>query len=139
MVGAVEPAADLVTERCRSIREIRTEVEAVLDLDDLNTRQVVPRFREIKHCLGVLFFHPEVQMAILETNLKLGERIQELYQQEEQRLFTDYQRISDLEREMPADTELAGELADFRKEIEGFEQRLGQQDLSLDELTRLRR
>lgn len=138
MVGAVEPAADLVTERCRSIREIRSEVEAVLDLDDLNTRQVVPRFREIKHCLGVLFFHPDVQMAILETNLKLGERIQELYQKEEQRLFTDYQRISDLEREMPADTELAGELADFRKEIESFEQRLGQQDLSLDELTRLR-
>lgn len=138
MVGAVEPAAELVGERSRSIRQIRAEVDRVANLDDLHSRGLVPRFREIKHCLGVLFFHPDVQMAILETNLKLGERIQELYHQEEQRLFTDYQRISDLERQMPADAALAADLAAFRREIESFEQRLGQQDLSLDELTRLR-
>lgn len=138
LLGAEPPSPDAVAQQRQEITGIRTQAGQVEDLDDLNSRQLVPRYREIKHCLGALFFHPDVLMEILDTNLRLRQRIEELYHNEETRIFSDYQRIFDLEREVPPDADLDRELAQFRGEIEQFEQRLGQNELNLQDLARIR-
>jgi hypothetical protein len=138
LTGSVAPAAETVADRCRAIAELRAEMAAVGDLDELEDRRVVSRYRDLKHSLGALFFHPEVMAAILETNLKLREQVQELYHQVERKLFADYQHVFDLERGLPAGSGLEEELGEFHREVADFEQALGQEDLSLDKLARIR-
>ena len=138
MTGSEEPSPDMVTERRDEIAAVRREAESIEDLDQLHRRNLISRYREIKHALGILFFHPDVLSAILAANLTLRERVQALYRQEEERLFSDYQRVFELEREVEPDVKLDQELADFRSEVERFEQRLRQDELSLDDLASLR-
>jgi len=136
--GSEPPSEETVAARKEDIEALRAEVVATEDLDELNHRRSVHRYREIKHSLGMLFFHPDVLAIILETNLTLRDRIQALYRQEEQRLFSDYQRVFELEREVQPDVELDQELANFRTEIERFEERLRHDELSLDDLAQIR-
>lgn len=138
LLGSQQPAEATVADRCRDIEGVRTELAQVLDLDDLNRRRLVPRYREIKHCLGALFFQPDVLAAILETNLRLRQRIQDLYHQEEERIFSDYHRIFELEKSVHADGELSSELAEFRREIERFERHLERDEPSLEDLAQIR-
>ena len=80
----------------------------------MNASGLVARYREIKHGLGNLFFEPELALAIQEANLALKARIQKLYGQEERRIVAEYQRVFELEREVPLDGDLDGELSQFR-------------------------
>ena len=103
---------------------MRHEVQRIESLDPLNETSLVRRYRELKHGLGNLFFEPELLLAIQETNLAFKNRIHKLYRQEEQRIVAEYQRVFELEREVPVDRELDRELAEFREEIERFEKQL---------------
>jgi hypothetical protein len=124
--------------RRQEIDALRTEVLTVDGLDDLNGRQLVPRYRALKHGLGDLFFSPEVLMAVLETNLAMKNTVRRLYRREERRIYSEYQQIFDLEREVRVGDDLDQELARFRADIERFEQQLRSDDVRLDELARLR-
>ena len=75
---------------------------------------------------------------MLATNLAFRETVRRLYQKEEQRIAADYQRIFDLEREVPVDVQLDQELTLFRQQVERFERRLQQDEMRLDELVELR-
>lgn len=138
LTGSVAPAPETVADLCRDIAGLRAEMVAVGDLDELESRRLIPRYRELKHSLGALFFHPEVMAAILETNLKLRDQVQELYHHQERKLFADYQHVFDLERGLPADSGLEDELGEFHREVADFEQALRQEDLSLEKLARIR-
>lgn len=138
LLGNAEPAITVVATRSDEIAIVRSDALAARDLEDFNRRQIVTRFREIKHSLGVLFFYPEILTAIVELNLRLRDRIQQLYQNEEQRLFSEYHRIFELERAAQADRGLQDELGDLRHEIERFERHLSREELSLEDLARIR-
>src|SRR5262249_25884356 len=84
--------------------------------------------------LGSLFLDPSLALAIQETNLALKSRIQNLYAKEEQRIVAEYQRVFELEREVPVDRELDQDLMQFRQEIERFEAQLQSQELKLEDL-----
>jgi hypothetical protein len=88
--------------------------------------------------MGNLYFHPELLLAVQETNLVFKSRIQKLYRQEEQRIIAEYQRVFELEREVPFDTQLDGELAAFREEIERFEQQLQREEFRLGDIALIR-
>jgi hypothetical protein len=110
----------------------------VENLDRLNDSGLIRRHRALKHSLGSLYFHPELLLAIQETNLVFKSRIQKLYRQEEQRIVAEYQRVFDLEREVPLDTQLDRELAEFREEIERFEKQLQREEFRLGDIALIR-
>ena len=127
-----------VEEARRHIQELRRRLLESESFDHLIDGELVAEYRRFKFHLGKLFFHPDVLLAVVETNLALRNHIQQLYRREEQRIVADYQRIFELERVVAVDTQLDLELAAFREEVERFEKNLQNESLSLEELRRLR-
>jgi hypothetical protein len=138
LLGAETPDPEVVDERRGAIDEIRSDVQRAETLDKLNEENLVRRFRDLKHDLGIFFFEPDLLLAIQETNLALKNRIHKLYHQEERRMVAEYQRIFELEREVPVDRELDSELAEFRKDIERFERKLQSQEFKLEDIAQIR-
>jgi hypothetical protein len=138
LLGATPPSPELVDRHREAIEELRAEVAAIDSLDKLHESGLVPRYRELKHGLGDLFFEPAVALAVQETNLALRNRIEKLYRQEERRIVSEYQRVFELEREMPVDLELDGELVTFHQEIERFERQLQRDEFRLQDLAWIR-
>ncbi|HEY7215322.1 MAG TPA: hypothetical protein VIC28_11865, partial [Thermoanaerobaculia bacterium] len=83
-VGAEPPGDQVVEERRADIDALRHEMNEVENLDRLNDGGLIRRYRALKHSLGRLYFHPELLLAVQETNLVFKNRIQKLYRQEEQ-------------------------------------------------------
>jgi len=137
-VGAEPPGDQAVEERRADIDALRHEMNGVESLDRLNDGGLIRRYRALKHGLGNLYFHPELLLAVQETNLVFKNRIQKLYRQEEQRIVAEYQRVFDLEREVPLDTQLDRELAEFREEIERFEKQLQREEFRLGDIALIR-
>jgi hypothetical protein len=131
-------SAPEVAAAVREIDQIRLEVVQVNDFEELNGRGFVRRFRDYKSQLGPMFFQPEILLAILETNLVIRNVIRGLYQREEQRIVAEYQRVFELEREAPVDTQLDLELAQFHEVIESFERQLQEKNLRLEDLANIR-
>jgi|CXWL01.1.fsa_nt_gi hypothetical protein len=121
-----------------AIEGLKAEVDACQSLDELNDRQLVPRYRTIKRTLGSRLYQPELLVAVIETNLTLKNLIQQLTRLEERRIVAEYERIFELEREVAFDRELDGELGRFRETVERFEQRLQREDLKLADLAEVR-
>jgi hypothetical protein len=138
MVGAPLQETAFVTEKRREIEGIRQEVAEMESLEKVSDVNLIPRYRQLKHDLGSLLFEPALLLAIQETNLALKSRIQNLYAKEERRIVDEYQRVFELEREVPVDRELDQELIQFRQEVERFEAQLQSQELKLEDLALLR-
>ncbi|HEY2739576.1 MAG TPA: hypothetical protein VGK45_14300, partial [Thermoanaerobaculia bacterium] len=132
------PEPEVILERRAAIDTIRADVQRIETLERLNENNLVRRFRDLKHDLGTFFFEPDLLLAIQETNLALKNRIHKLYRQEEQRIVAEYQRIFELEREVPVDRELDSELTEFRKDIERFERKLQSQEFKLEDIAQIR-
>jgi hypothetical protein len=92
----------------------------------------------LKHDLGALYFHPDLLISIQDTNLAFKSRIEKIYRQEERRIVAEYQRVFELEREVPIDRELDVELSDFRQDIERFERKLQSQEFKLEDIAQIR-
>ena len=127
-----------VDEKRTHVEELRRRMLQAENFDQLTDGELIGEYRRYKFQLGRLFFHPDVLISIVETNLALRTHIQQLYRREEQRIVADYQRIFELERVVAVDTQLDLELSAFREEVETFEKNLQNESLSLDELRRLR-
>jgi len=136
--GADAPGDQVVEERRAEIDALRHEMNDVESLDRLNESGLIRRYRDLKHGIGNLYFHPELLLAIQETNLVFRSRIQKLYRQEEQRIVAEYQRVFELEREVPFDTHLDRELSEFREEIERFEKQLQREEFRLGDIALIR-
>ncbi|HEY0511478.1 MAG TPA: hypothetical protein VGH73_06220 [Thermoanaerobaculia bacterium] len=137
-LGEAPPGDQLIEERRAAIDAVRHEMGGVESLDGLNESGLIRRYRELKHGLGNFYFHPELLLPIMETNLVFKSRIQKLYRQEEQRIVAEYQRVFELEREIPFDTQLDRELAEFREEIERFEKQLQKEEFRLGDIAQIR-
>ena len=130
--------ADVVSLR-DEILGLGRRIEEIESMDALHERRLIALYRDRKHALGERFFHPKVLHAIWTTNLKLKNRIHQLYRQEEQRIVAEYQQVFELERDVPIDVQLAKELSQFRTSVERFEEQLQGENLRLDDLAQLRR
>jgi hypothetical protein len=137
MGGRVDDPAEVARHRA-AIDALRQETARVEGLDELSANGIIRRFRDLKHGLGTLFFEPSLLLAVQETNLALKNRVQRLYSQEERRIVAEYQRIFELEREVPFDSDLDRDLSQFREEIERFEQQLQREEFRLEEIAQIR-
>lgn len=132
------PESEVVTIR-DEILALGRRIEEVESMDELHERRLIPLYRDRKHGLGERFFLPKVLHAIWTTNLKLKNRVHQLYRQEEQRIVAEYQQVFELERDVPIDVQLGKELSQFRVAVERFEDQLQGENLRLDDLAQLRR
>jgi hypothetical protein len=138
LLGTAPPPDQVVEESGAEIERIRREMGEVASLDALNESGLIRRYRDLKHGLGDYYFHPEFLLQLQQTNLVFKGRIQKLYRQEEQRIIAEYQRVFELEREVPYNTELDQELAEFREEIERFEKQLQKEEFRLGDIAQIR-
>src|SRR6185295_10716441 len=138
LLGAPPLAPEVVTYRRGEVETLRGEIQAVEGLDQLYEREVIQRFRELKHGLSDFYFEPSILISVQATNLVLRARIQELYQREERRFISEYQRIFELERQVSGNEELDQDLTAFREQIERFEQRIRSDEFKLEDLAQIR-
>jgi hypothetical protein len=138
MLGIEPPARSFLEENKAAIDATRQQVVGLESLDQLNEGGLIRQYREFKHGLGNYFFEPTLLVGIQETNLALKNRIRTLYNKEERRIVAEYQRVFELEREVPLDRELDIELARFREEIEAFEGQLQSKEFKLEDLAQIR-
>ena len=137
-LNETQPGDQTVEEHRAAIDGLRHEMSGIDTLDQLNEAGLIRNYRDLKHGMGNLYFHPELSLAIQETNLVFKSRIQRLYRQEEQRIVAEYQRVFELEREVPFDSVLDRELASFREEIERFEKQLQREEFRLGDIAQIR-
>jgi hypothetical protein len=121
-----------------NIQAVRRDIAAAQSVDDLHQRQLVQRYRELKHGLGNRFFEPKVLAVILDLNLLLKNQIHHLYRRDEQRIIAEYQQVFELERDVPVDVALGGELSEFKLAVERFESQLQGENIKLSDLVALR-
>ncbi|HWM94835.1 MAG TPA: hypothetical protein VN493_29040 [Thermoanaerobaculia bacterium] len=138
LLDVPHPGPEAVREQREAIDGIRAETARVEGLEQLNENGLIRRFRDLKHNLGSLYFEPDILLAIQDTNLALKNRIQRLYGQEEQRIVAEYQRVFELEREVPVDRELDQDLGEFREAIERFEKQLQREEFKLEDIAQIR-
>jgi len=127
-----------IEERRKSLDEIRQDVGRIDDFEQLADLRLVRRYRDFKHGLGNLMFEPDMLLTVLETNLVMKSKVRQLYTQEERRIFSESQRIFELEREVPLDGQLDEDLTHFRREMERFERQLQDDNVRLEEMGSLR-
>ncbi len=138
MLGAETPEREVVEMYRRQIDSIRGEIARMDTIDRLNESGLIRTYRDLKHDLGALYFHPDLLISIQDTNLAFKSRIEKVYRQEERRIVSEYQRVFELEREAPIDRELDVELAEFRLDIERFERKLQSQEFKLEDIAQIR-
>lgn len=138
MLGAETPEREVVEMYRRQIDAIRGEIARMDTIDRLNESGLIRTYRDLKHDLGALYFHPDLLISIQDTNLAFKSRIEKIYRQEERRIVAEYQRVFELEREAPIDRELDVELSEFRQDIERFERKLQSQEFKLEDIAQIR-
>jgi hypothetical protein len=140
--GSVEglvPEGAWLEERKAEMADIRRELGTVTDLERLNDSQLVQRYRESKQQLGRYMLHPELAIAVVETNLAFKNKVRQHYHLEEQRILAESQRIFELEGQVLVDTQLDQELTQFRRKFEEFERKQRTDNVKLEDLAYLRR
>lgn len=138
LLGQDEPSPEEVSHLAKEAAAFQHRMTEAASFDQLIELALIRQYREFKLELGPIFFHPDVLLAVVETNLALRNHIQQLYRREEQKIVADYQRIFELEQQVPLDQQLDLELGTFRQEVESFEKSLHSESMSLDQLGRLR-
>jgi hypothetical protein len=136
--AAPDGDGDGSAESRAAIESVRLEVQESTSFEQLASQETIRRYRDLKHRLGRLFFEPDTQLAILETNLALKGKVRQLYAEEERRIFSESQRIFELENRAIPDAILDQDLAVFHQEMARFEDQLRQDNIRLDQFTALR-
>jgi hypothetical protein len=89
--------------------------------------------------MGRYLFHPELMVAVVETNLAVKNKVRQYYRSEEQRILDESNRILELESEVGSDPPLAAEISDLRQSMEQLERSQQRDNVKLGELDLLRR
>ena len=93
----------------RTIADLREMRQIALDIatfGDLIERKVVSRLRDYKHGLGEIFFYPKILSEVVEMNVLVHNKFQELYHTEMVKLHLEADRLTrlqlDVKRLLPA-------------------------------------
>jgi hypothetical protein len=88
------------------LREMRQLIFGITTFGDLIERKIVTRLRDFKSGLGELFYFPPVLSEVVETNVAVHNKFQELYHTEMVRLQLEADRLTriqqDVNRLLPA-------------------------------------
>jgi hypothetical protein len=98
----------------------------------------LPRYRDAKRLLGRYLFHPDIVLAVVESNLAFKRKVQHEFKAEEERILEESQRI------LAADEAFLGsatgaDLSALRSAYDEVERKQRADNLKLEDLAFLRR
>ncbi len=135
VVGRDQPDDQEVDRAVRELVRLRAAMDDIESLEDFHQLGVLQSYRDFKRGLDAVFFHPAVALQIVEINLFLAKRVENLYQLEERRVATEYNKVFELERDVTQlEDSLDVELRDFRTQVEDLERSVQGQNVKIDQL-----
>ncbi|HVS65618.1 MAG TPA: hypothetical protein VMT85_19175 [Thermoanaerobaculia bacterium] len=138
LLGAPEPEPSKLEDARREIRTLREAMSQIESLEEFNQLGVIRGYRQLKHSLGPLFFHPELLFDIVDTNLFLRSVVGEFYGLEERRIAEECREVFDLERDaLERDSSLIAVLRELRVDIERWEQDIEEENVKLGDMVEL--
>ncbi|HVG25022.1 MAG TPA: hypothetical protein VND45_12755 [Thermoanaerobaculia bacterium] len=130
---------DEVGRIIKALRTMRDDIGSAVRFDDIVERNLVRNSRAFKHRIGDLYFHPDVLMAVIASNIAAKNRYLRLYAAEEPRLIEETEKLvahgSSLERNFGG---LANELAELREQKERFDAARAASNVKSDIVVRLK-
>ncbi|MDX1502139.1 MAG: hypothetical protein R3325_07235 [Thermoanaerobaculia bacterium] len=135
-LDAPDPAK--VENRLKLVRTVRAEMRGVSSLERLEQLGLVGHYRDLKHSLGRLYFEPRLLQMIVGTNAALSTLVDGLWRREEEAIFSDYERIADLERAGTMPGELLDAVNRLHDRVGGFRRQMSTGNMRLSELAELR-
>ncbi len=128
-----------IANRQKMIQAVRTKIPQLESFDELTERDLVGHYRHVKHGLGGLLFDQTILPAIVETNLELADRVNALTEEEEKRIFEDYERVSRLEQEGGVGRDLARTVNHLHSQVSRFRKQVGSGNLRLHDMAEIKR
>jgi hypothetical protein len=133
---AAEPA--WVEERKLELATFRKELAAAENIEQFTASRLVARYRDAKRLLGRYLFHPEIVLAVVETNLAFKRKIHSEFKAEEGRILKESQRILAAE-EAFLGSATGTDLSALRRAYDEVERNQRADNLKLEDLSFLRR
>ena len=127
-----------IDERKEELAAFRRELADHGEIEAMTSSGIVARYREAKRLLGRYIFHPDLVLALVETNLAFKKKIQRELKAEEAKILEESQRI------LTADEAFLGsatgsDLSALRRAYEEVERKQRADNLKLEDLAFLRR
>lgn len=130
--------ADWIGERKSELAAFRKELRSVAEIETLTASGIVTRYRDAKRLLGRYLFHPEILVAVVETNLAFKRKIRQEFKAEEERILEESQRILAAEEEFLGSATTT-DLTALKLAYEEVERKQRTDNLKLEDLAFLRR
>ncbi|MDH3255414.1 MAG: hypothetical protein OEM62_10510, partial [Acidobacteriota bacterium] len=135
---AAEVDPQKIANRQKMVQAVRNEIQQLTSFEQLTERDLVGHYRHLKHGLGNLLFEESVLPVIVDTNLVLAGRIQDLTRQEERLILDDYEKVSRLEQEGGVDRELMESVNRLHLQVSHFRKQLDSGDIRLQDVAQIR-
>ncbi len=113
-----------VANRIKLIQAVRNEIQQVDTFEALTERDLVAHYRSLKHSLGVLLVETEILPMIVNTNLAVSARVNELTEKAQEKIFEDYERVSDLEKQGLLGRDLAESVSKLHDQVGSFKKQI---------------
>jgi hypothetical protein len=133
---AADPA--WIEDHKEELAAFRRELAGMNDIATVTSSGIVARYREAKRLLGRYLFHPEIVLALVDTNLAFKKKIQQEFRAEEARILEESQRILAAEDAFLGSA-TGGDLSQLRRAYEEVERKQRADNLKLEDLAFLRR
>jgi hypothetical protein len=127
-----------IEEHKAEIAAFRREAVGAPDLGAFASSQLMRRYREAKRLLGRYLFHPDLLLAVAETNLAIKNKLRQSFRAEEQRILDESQRIL-AAAEGYAPSPAVPDVSQLRRAYEEVERKQRADNLKLEDLAFLRR
>lgn len=127
-----------VRNRLQLIGLVRDAVDSIGTFAELDEKRLVEQYRTLKHSLGDAFFDRAVLGRIIETNVAVGKLVVRVTRWEEERIFADYERLSDIESSGVEDRELLKAVTQIRADVGTFRRKVETGSIRIAEVVRLR-
>ena len=137
-VDGLTVEAGWIEERKAEIAAFRREIAGAADLGAFTDSQLVPRYREAKRLLGRYLFHPDILLAVVETNLAIKNKLRQNFKDEERRILDDSQRILAAAAGR-APSPATPDVSQLRRAYDEVERKQRGDNLKLEDLAFLRR
>lgn len=114
-----------VTGRLDQVAAIRAEALAATGFAELAAGGALDRFRSLKRDLGESYLDPRLLPSLLETTVAIKNRFRELWEDEEQQILSDTNRVMEARRLLDRHPEIVnGDLRDMFDTLAAAQQRI---------------
>lgn len=127
-----------IADRIQLIQGVRGEADRVTSFEELTDLALVEQYRGIKHGLGPMMFEKSILTLVVETNLLFSRRISEFTERAEEQIFSEYEKVSELEEQGMLTRDLADEVASLHHQVGTFRKAIRDGNVRLGELVGIR-